>query len=127
MGYRKFIADKIQAELGDGFTVYEGGADIVATPAVVVHPADPYIVPTTMGEDANVQVFVNLWLIANRAEPLAALDQLEEMRLKVTTAIKTGAAPIGRWTTFGRFGATEVAGTMYATAVVEAVFVADDI
>jgi len=126
MSYRKHVAEKIQAELGDGFTVYEAGQDVIKTPAVVVHPDDPYTVPVTMSNDAAVQVFFQIWLVSNRSSILDSLNQLEEMRKKVTDAIKADPAPVGRWTGFGQFGATEIGGVQYATAIVSVTFVAAD-
>lgn len=126
MSYRSFVADKIRDALGDGFTVYEAGQDVIKTPAVVVHPDDPYTVPVTMSSDAAVQVFFQIWLVSNRSDILASLNQLEEMRKVVTDAIKSDPAPVGRWTGFGSFGATEIGGVQYATAIVSVTFVAAD-
>lgn len=127
MSYRGFVADKIRDALGDGFAVYEAGQDVIKTPAVVVHPDDPYTVPVTMGSDAAVQVFMQIWLISNRSDILSSLNQLEEMRKTVTDAIKSDPAPVGRWTAFGQFGATEIGGVQYATAIVSVTFVAADL
>jgi len=132
MSYRSTIADKIRAVLdaagpdAEGITVYEQGQDVVKTPCVVIHPADPYLVPVTMAKDAAVQVHVDIYIVSNRASIKDALDQLETIRHWVTDGIKTGALPIGRWTSFGRFGNIEIGGVLSAGSVVSAMFLASD-
>jgi hypothetical protein len=132
MSYRSIIADKIRAVLdaagaeADGITVYEAGQDVIKTPCVVVHPADPYLVPVTMSLEANIQVFVDLYIVSNRSSVKDSMDQMEKIRHWVTTGIKTGELPIGRWTSFGRFGAIPINDVQYAGSVVQAMFMAPD-
>ena len=122
MGIRADLADHLAVALGEGFSVYPTGVDLVATPCVVINPADPYLAPTTMGADARNQVALDLHLVTNRASPADALDALEDMRKTVTDAIKT-FSPAGRWVTFGRWSQVDIGGTEYASAVVECLFV----
>ena len=132
MSYRSIIADKIRVVLADvgadaaGITVYEAGQDVIKTPCVVVHPADPYQVPITMALDASIQIFVDLYIVSNRSSITDSMDQMEKIRHWVTDGIKTGALPIGRWTSFGRFGAIPIGDVQYAGSVVQAMFMAPD-
>ena len=98
---------------------------MVKTPAIIVNPASPYQVPTTMGLDQKIQTFLEIWLVTNRHDPTLALDHLEEMRKTASAAIM-GMAPAGRWASFGRLGSTQVSGEQYATGVLETVFVSSD-
>jgi hypothetical protein len=123
MGLRAELRAHLDAAAGlEEVTVYPAGADLVAVPAIVINPSDPYLAPTTMGADARNQVAIELHLVTQRTDPDAALDALEDMRKAVTDAVKT-FAPAGRWTAFGRWAGTEIAGVEYATAVVECLFV----
>lgn len=122
---RKDLQAHLQTVFGDGYTVYEAGANIVKTPAIVINPANPYIVPTTMGEDARVQTFLNLWLVTNKTSPKDALRHLEEMRKTAAGGVKSHN-PRGRWMNFGQLGTTTVGDTEYATGVLECLFVSDD-
>jgi ubiquitin C-terminal hydrolase len=115
----------LQAAFGDRYTVYESGVDVLKTPAVVINPQNPYMIPTTMGVDAKLQVFIDLWLVTNRTSPKDALRHLEEMRKTASDAIKTHD-PRGRWSQFGQLGSTNVGGTPYATGVLQCVFVTND-
>lgn len=125
MSFRSDLKDHIQAALGDGYVVYDAGEDVIKTPCVVLNPATPYVVPTSMALDATVQHFVDLWLVTNRIDVGAALDHLDKMRRTVGQAVKTNA-PAGRWSSFGQLGSTDVGGTMYATGVMQTVFVLSD-
>lgn len=122
MGLRAELAAHLATALGDGIAVYPAGVDLVATPCVVINPADPYMTPTTMGLDARNQVAIDLHLVTNRASPSDALDNLEDLRKEVTDAIKT-FIPAGRWTAMGRWSQVDIGGTEYASAVVECLFV----
>ena len=132
MSYRSDIAEKIRVVLAavgtpaEGITVYEQGNDVIKTPCVVVHPSDPYLVPVTMGVDANIQIFVDIYIVSNASSVKDSLDQMEQIRHWVTTGIKTGEAPHGRWTTYGRFGNIDVGGVISAGSIVSAMFMAPD-
>lgn len=121
MGIRSDLKAHLEAALGDGIVVYDTGVDLVAVPCVVINPADPYRIPQSMGQDAAVQVALNLTLVTQRSIPSAALEALEAMADTVTAAIKT-FTPAGRWTAFGEWHQVEIGGTDYAAAVVESLF-----
>jgi hypothetical protein len=132
MSYRAIVADKIRAVLdaaGDdaaGITVYEQGQDLIKSPCIVITPSNPYLVPTTMGTDSSVQVFMDLYIVSNRTSVKDSMDQMEKIRHWITEGIKTGDAPIGRWTQYGSFGSIDVGGTIQAASIVSAMFVAQD-
>ncbi len=125
MTFRDDLQVRLQTAFGDGYTVYEVGADVVKTPAVIINPSNPYIVPTSMGLDARISTFLDIWLVTNRSSPSDALNHLEEMRRTASQAIKSDI-PQGRWTSLGSLGQTSVGGVEYATGVMPCVFVSDD-
>lgn len=97
--------------------VYDAGVEIVNAPAVVINPSDPYQSVITM-EQKGIQVNLELFLITNRTEPAAAFTYLEDLKHVVAVALRS-MNPGFRWITFGGFGATEVGGQVYATAMME--------
>lgn len=113
---RTTLADFGQVDASD-VAVYDAGVEIVSAPALVINPADPYQAVVTMKQEA-IQVNLMIHLITNRTEPAAAFTYLEDLRVATTVALKT-MAPAFRWVSFGSFGATEIGGTEYATAVLE--------
>lgn len=123
---RYSVADKIRAAVPEGVTVYSSGDDVIATPAVVIWPASPYMVPTTMSANPNeqsVQMFFNIYCITNRGDVKSATDELEKMRAYVCSGIMDAQElPSGRWTSFGQFGLVNVAGQQYAAGIIDAVF-----
>ena len=125
MTLRSDLAQHIRDTVGDGIAVYDSGVDVLKTPAVVINPADPYQVPTTMGADARIQTFLNLYVVSNRTSPPDALNQLEDLRKQVATAVKT-FNPRGRWVSFGSMGTTNVGGQPFATGVLQCIFVSED-
>lgn len=133
MSYRSIVADKIRTVLdavgapADGITVYEQGQDLIKTPCIVIHPSNPYLVPTTMGETSSVQVFMDIFIVSNRSSIKDSMDQMEQIRHWITEGIKSGVAPLGRWTAYGGFGGIEVGGVTSAASIVNAMFVAQDI
>ena len=114
-------AAHLRERLGDAATIYAAGAEILATPAVVINPADPYMVPVSFGGRPAVQVMFDVHLITNRSDPISALAHLESLRLLVTDASKK-MIPAGFWSAFGQWESTEVAGAVYASAVVSVMF-----
>ena len=126
MTLRSDIQTRLQDAFGDGTAVYEVGDDVIKTPCVIINPSNPYIVPTSMGQNARVSTFLDIWLVTNRTSPKDALNHLEIMRRTASQAIKTGE-PQGRWTQFGQLGQTSVGGVEYATGVMPCVFVSADI
>jgi hypothetical protein len=128
MGLRQELQAHLEAEMVDTgvvvaseVTVYEAGVDIVAVPAVVINPGDPYESVVTMKQSA-IQTNLELFLVAPRAEPAAAFTYLEDLRLAVTNALQT-MVPAFRWVNHGGFGGTEVAGVVYATSMLEIITV----
>lgn len=103
----------------DEVAIYDAGVEIVSAPALVINPSDPYQAVVTMKQSA-VQVNLMIHLITQRTEPAAAFTYLEDLRVATTEALKT-MQPAFRWVSFGGFGATEIGGTEYATAVLEIV------
>jgi len=126
MSLRSDLKDHLQTAFGDGYAVYEAGEDLVKTPCVIINPSTgTYLVPTTMGEDARIQTFLNIWVCTNRTSPGDALNHLEAMRKTASQAVKT-FTPRGRWTTFGSLGTTSIGGQDSATGVLETLFVSED-
>lgn len=122
---REAIAERIRVAFGDGYTVYEAGDDLVKTPCIVINPGNPYLAPTTMGQDAAVQMALNFYLVVNRMSPKDSLKLLEDMRLTCTQAIKSGA-PAGRWASFRDLGPFEIGDVQYASGMIDALFVVSD-
>ena len=125
MGLRAELAAHLATELGDGIFVFPSGKDVMAVPAVVLNPSDPYMAPTTMQPQGRISVALDIHVVTNRTEPDTALDAIEDLRFAVTNALRT-FVPASRWTAFGRFGQTEIAGTVYAMAVLEVLFADND-
>lgn len=121
MGLRSDLRDHLEAELGDGVNVYAAGVDVLAVPAVVLNPSDPYLAPATMRDEPMIGTALDIHLITHRVEPSIALDSLEDLRKQVTDALKT-FSPASRWTAFGQWGSTEIGGTAYAMAVLDVLF-----
>lgn len=124
MGFRSDLATHLRTQIPD-VSVYEAGDDLVAVPAVVINPGDPYLIPTTMGAKASNMTNIVIVLVAPRGDTQAALNMLEDLRVQVTDAIKTNQ-PAGRWATFGQFGSTLIGDITHATASVECVFTDQD-
>lgn len=130
MSFRSILTEKIKLHVPDGTIVYQDGQDVVATPCIVVMPADPYITPTTMAGgplEQSVNAFLNVTVVANRGEVSAAMDELEEMRRIVALGVMSDPAPIGRWLSFGGFGLIEIAGVSYASALVQVMLTSTDV
>jgi len=130
MGYRSELAQHLRDNLGQlqaefDVAVYDAGAEIIAVPAVVLFPDSPYQSVATQGPEKRINVTLSLVLVANRADPTAALDQLEDLR-KLTTDALRGFKPTTTWATFGDFGATEIGGTEYATAAISLIAMDSD-
>lgn len=128
MGLRQDLQVHLEATMVDTgvvvaseVTVYGAGVDIVAVPAVVINPGDPYESVVTMKQSA-IQTNLELYLIAPRADPAAAFTFLEDLRLCVTNALQT-SQPAYRWVNHGGFGGTEVGGVAYATSMLEIITV----
>lgn len=121
MNLRLEFAEHLRETLADSATIYDAGAEVIATPAVVINPADPYMVPTSFGKRQAVQVMFDVHLITNRSDPISALAHLEELRLAVADAAKR-MVPAGFWSAFGQWESTEVAGAVYASALVSIMF-----
>ena len=127
MGLRAELAAHLIDQLPDGITVYNVGAEVVATPAVVITFADPAQVSTTMQAGvAGLASALNLVLITNRGEPEAAADALEDLCYQVRQALRT--FPIGTQApTVSGFGdVADVGGIMYPTATMETLFRGED-
>jgi hypothetical protein len=129
MGLRAELAAHLEAAAlvvsDNTVTVYPTGAEVVSTPAVVLFPSDPYQAVATQGANKRITVALELVLVANRIEPGPALDQLEDLRKLVTDAL-IGFVPTTTWSSFGRFGSTDIGGTEYATATIELVTIDQD-
>lgn len=130
MGIRADLKDHLTTELGDGVTVYSAGEALAAVPAVIINPAEPYLVPVTFARNPNenaLAVGLMIHLVVG-AGGLAddRLNELEELRKRVTDAIHSGFVPAGQWASFGAFGTTTIGEIDHATAVIEYVFRAAD-
>lgn len=129
MGLRDDLATYLRSVL-PGVTVYEAGAELVQSPAVVINPSDPYIVPVTFGAtpaETVVGVGLELWLVVGRAGPESArLDELEALRRQVTNALHSDFTPPGRWLGFGEFGTVDIGGIDHASGKLEYLFKAND-
>ena len=125
MGLRVDLATYLSANLA-GVTVYEAGAELVQAPAIVINPADPYLVPVTFGAtptDTVVAAGLELYLVVGRAGPEAnRLDELEALRRAITDLLHDQFTPPGRWVGFGEFATVEVGGVEHASAKLEYVF-----
>lgn len=126
MGLRAELKTHLESIFGDGYAVYDSGVDVLKTPCVVINPSSPYQVPTTMGADARIQSFLDIWLVTNRTSPKDALNHLEEMRKLASLGVKS-FLPRGAWSQFGQLGSTTVSGVDYATGVMQTVFIGEDI
>lgn len=126
MSLRGELKEHLETVFGDGYAVYESGVDILKTPCVIINPSSPYQVPTTMGVDARIQTFLDIWIVTNRTSPKDALNHLEEMRRLASVGVKS-FMPRGAWSQFGRLGSTLVGGVEYATGVMETVFIGEDV
>lgn len=123
MSLRSDLKDHLAAGLPEPVSVYSVGADLVAVPAVVIQPADPYMIPTTMGAASSNQVALNLIFVVPRSDPESALSALEDLRYQVTTLVKTFAPPAGRWTAFGGWDTISIGDVEHATGTLECLFV----
>lgn len=121
---RDVIRDHIQAAMGDGVTVYGAGVDVLKVPAVVINPGDPYMVPTSMGLDARIQLGLEFVVVCSMTSPVDALNQLEDLGLTLGNAIKT-CNPRGRWSQLGQFGPATVGDQTYASGVMDGLFLTD--
>jgi hypothetical protein len=110
---------------GERITVYPTGAEVVATPAAVLFPSDPYQAVATQGPDKRISIATEIVLVANRIEPGPALDMLEDMRKLITDGLKT-FQPTTTWAAFGGFGSTSIGEVEYATATIELVTIDSD-
>jgi hypothetical protein len=127
MGLRADLAAHLIATLPDGVTVYNVGAEVVATPAVVITFADPAQVVTTMqAGQAGLATALNLVLITNRGEPEYAADALEDLAYQVRQALRTFSIGTQAPTLSGLGDVAEVGGQMYPTATMETLFRGDD-
>jgi len=122
MGLRAELVAHLEAELPAGVTVYNVGADVIATPCVVITYGEPAQAITNYGGDYGLAVALNLVLITNRGEPAAAADALEDLAYQIRQALRS--FPIGSQapTTSGFGAVAEVAGVNYPTTTIEALF-----
>ena len=125
MGLRAELADHLRAELPKGISVYAAGVDLIATPAVVINPADPYQVPSTLGRNRHIETFLHLVIVSNRSDPAAALAQLEDHRWLVSEAL-VSFVPRGQWLAFGQWQQTDIGGTQYAAATLDVMIIDTD-
>lgn len=95
---RQEIADSIDAVLGDDWTVYPAPVDLIALPAAVLVPGNPYWTPARFA-DGNVTeglaVHLDVQLIVGRAEVDEGLADLETAGVAVGLAIASN--PVCRW------------------------------
>lgn len=92
MGLRADLAAAIDAATPDGVTVYDHPADVVAIPAIVIDPTDPWIEPATMGSWRWALV---LHLVHARGDVSSALDWIEARRVEIQTALDGFGAQVG--------------------------------
>lgn len=125
---RNDVAAVLTAAL-DGVRVYPAGADVVAAPAVVLNPNDPYMVPVSFGPTPNattIAVGLEIWCVVGRPGPAGErIGELEALRKRVTDALH-GATPPGQWAEFGQFGTIEIAGVEHASGRLEYIFRVSD-
>lgn len=117
---RSELAAHLQTQLGNGTFVYDAGEDVIAVPAVIIFPSNPYMSVATQGPDKRINVGLEINLVTTRAEPADALNALEDMRFAVTEALR-GFQPTVIWATFGNFSTTEIGGIEYATAAIDTI------
>ncbi len=89
---RQDLADQIAAIVGDPVVVYAYPAEVIALPAVVIIPDEPWWSPGSFGQSATEGVRVNfeIQLIVTRTELELGFGDLEELAIGVGTAITTG-------------------------------------
>lgn len=109
MGIRTTLGTALTAALGDGWQVYEWPPSVLAPPAVVLRPADPYSAPmhTTGALGAAWALDVDIVVRYNDTEQ--GLSELERIREDVCAALPAG----WRWVEFGQVGEIDVANKAY--------------
>lgn len=111
-GIRKQLFDHLVASLSD-VAIAKAGAEVVATPAIVIHPAlDEYVTPTKMGGPEYVQVQIILELIVNRIDLEAGVSELERLFMETFAVVRVFVGSAGggvpRWIGFGDIEQTEI-------------------
>lgn len=80
MSLRTELIDHLKANLAGGlFKAYHPApAEVTALPALVLHPGDPYRVPTRLGNLAYIDYQLVIEVVVNRAMTEQGLAQLED-------------------------------------------------
>lgn len=95
---RADLKTRLEAALGDAYTVASNPREQVILPAAVIVPADPWWVPTRLGSSPTerVEVRVEVHCLVVRGEVDEGFADLETMGVAVGVAL-TSAAPAWRW------------------------------
>ena len=97
---RVALAAAIQVAVDAGWNVYGSPPEVLAIPAVVIRPGDPYQAPATAAGTAGAAWAFDIDIVVHRSSADRGLDALEVARETVT-----GALPVGyRWIEFGDIG-----------------------
>ena len=104
----------LKGRLGE-FNWYDYPPDNLKTPAVVVNPSDPYILPYAAGGPDSIVWGFDLVLVTGRAKPESSLKRLEFMFTEIQEALQD--FPGTRWLQFSEIGTTEIASVEHLTGV----------
>jgi len=102
---------------------YENPPDILVTPAVVINPSDPYILPYTSGGPTAVVWGLDLVLVTKRATPKEGLLRIEFMFTEIQESLRL--YPSTRWLQLGEVGTVEMNGVEHLSAVMSLAVVSD--
>ncbi len=104
----------LKARLGE-FNWYDYPPDNLKTPAVVVNPSDPYILPYDAGGPDSIVWGFDLVLVTGRSKPQESLQRLEFMFTEIQESLQN--YPSSRWLQFSEIGTTEIASVEHLTGV----------
>ena len=119
------LAAYLDANLPDGVQLYGYAADLIAPPAVVITPGDPFQAPYTQGGPGSVAWGLELKLVAKRASPKYALRALYELRAQVT-ALFPAYTPMVRWLAFDTVSTVQIGDVDYLQGTLTTVLVTAD-
>ncbi len=94
---------------------YSQPDDNIKTPAVLVNPSDPYILPYTQGGPNSVVWGIDLVLVSGRAKPEQSLLRLEYMFQEITINLRD--YPSTHWLQLSDIGTVEIGSVEYLSAV----------
>jgi hypothetical protein len=109
MGIRETLAAVLEPALGDGWQVYEWPPSVIAPPAIVIQPADPYSAPYHATGITGAAWALDVDIVVRFNDSEEGLSELERIRETVSAALPPG----WRWVEFGEIGEIVVAKKAY--------------